>query len=388
MAKRKVNVALIGYQFMGKAHSNAYRQVGRFFDLGVEPVMKVLCGRNEAKVAAAAQNFGWEEYSTNWEDVIARPDIDLIDIGSPNDTHAVITQAALRAGKNVLCEKPLAITAADAKNSYELAKSTGLINGICHNYRKAPAIAYAAQLVKEGRLGKIRHFRGTYLQDWIVDPSVPLVWRLDKKVAGSGSHGDLNAHLIDTARFVMGAEFTEVSGMSETFIKRRPLLADTDGGLTGFKSSSEMGEVTVDDVTAFLARFDNGATGTFEATRLAPGRKNYNRWEINGEKGSIAFNLERMNEIEIYLNDDPAGLQGFHTIQATDSSHPYMEAYWPVAHIIGYEHTFINMVKDLFDAFAKGEMFTPDFLDGYRNQAALEAVEVSAASKQWVTVEH
>ncbi len=384
MAKRPVNIALIGYQFMGKAHSNAYRQVGRFFNLDVEPVMKVIVGRSEEKVRVAQQTFGWQEYATNWEDVIARDDIDLVDIGTPNDSHAAISQAALKAGKHVLCEKPLAITVADARQSYEVAKQTGLVNGICHNYRKAPAIAFAAQLVREGKLGQIRHFRGTYLQDWIVDPGVPLVWRLDKKIAGSGSHGDLNAHLIDTARFVMGTEFADVCGMSETFIKQRPLLADTEGGLSGFKSSGEMGEVTVDDVTAFLARFENGATGTFEATRLAPGRKNYNRWEINGEKGSIAFNLERMNEIEVYLNDDPQGLQGFHTIQATESFMPYMEAYWPVAHIIGYEHTFVNMMKDLMDAIGRGEQFTPDFHDGLKNQEVLEAVEKSAASRQWV----
>ncbi len=383
MAKRKINVALIGYQFMGKAHSNAYRQVGRFFDLDVEPVMKVLVGRSEHKVKAAAENFGWQEYATSWEEVIQRPDIDLIDIGTPNDTHAAISQAALKAGKHVLCEKPLAISVADAKASYDVAKQTGLINGICHNYRKAPAIAMAAQMVRDGKLGAIRHFRGTYLQDWILDPSVPLVWRLDKNIAGSGSHGDLNAHLIDTARFVMGAEFTEVIGLAETFIKKRPLLADTDGGLTGFKASGEMGDVTVDDVTAFLARFNNGATATFEATRLAPGRKNYNRWEINGEKGSIAFNLERMNEIEIYLTDDPQGLQGFHTIQATENFMPYMEGYWPVAHIIGYEHTFINMMKDLFQAIGKGEQFTPDFEDGLKNQAVLEAVDKSVQSRQW-----
>ncbi len=383
MAKRQINVALIGYQFMGKAHSNAYRQVGRFFDLDVEPVMKVLVGRSEHKVKAAAANFGWQEYATNWEEVIQRPDIDLIDIGTPNDSHAAISQAALKAGKHVLCEKPLAISVADAKESYDVAKQTGLINGICHNYRKAPAIAMAAQMVRDGKLGAIRHFRGTYLQDWINDPSVPLVWRLDKKIAGSGSHGDLNAHLIDTARFVMGAEFTEVIGLSETFIKKRPLLADTDGGLTGFKASGEMGDVTVDDVTAFLARFNNGATATFEATRLAPGRKNYNRWEINGEKGTIAFNLERMNEIEIYLTDDPQGLQGFHTIQATENFMPYMEGYWPVAHIIGYEHTFINMMADLFKAIGKGEQFTPDFEDGLKNQAVLEAVDNSVQSRQW-----
>lgn len=387
MAKKQVNVALIGYQFMGKAHSNAYRQVARFFDLDVEPVMKVIVGRSEKKVAAAAEQFGWQEYATSWEDVIARNDIDVIDIGTPNDTHALISQAALKAGKHVLCEKPLAINLPDAKASFELAKETGLITGICHNYRKAPAIAFAAQLVREGKLGQIRHFRGTYLQDWILDPSVPLVWRMDKEIAGSGSHGDLNAHLIDTARFVMGAEFTEVSGMSETFIKKRPLLADTDGGLSGFKATGEMGDVTVDDVTAFLARFDNGATGTFEATRLAPGRKNYNRWEINGEKGSIAFNLERMNEIEIYLTNDPEGLQGFHTIQATDAPHPYMSAYWPVAHIIGYEHTFINMMRDYLAAVGSNEPFSPDFEDGYRNQAVLDAVEKSAASRQWTQVE-
>ena len=383
MAKRQINIALIGYQFMGKAHSNAYRQVGRFFDLDVEPVMKVLVGRSEHKVKAAAENFGWQEHATSWEEVIQRPDIDLIDIGTPNDTHAAISQAALKAGKHVLCEKPLAISVSDAKASYDVAKQTGLINGICHNYRKAPAIAMAAQMVRDGKLGAIRHFRGTYLQDWINDPSVPLVWRLDKNIAGSGSHGDLNAHLIDTARFVMGAEFTEVIGLSETFIKKRPLLADTDGGLTGFKASVEMGDVTVDDVTAFLARFDNGATATFEATRLAPGRKNYNRWEINGEKGTIAFNLERMNEIEIYLTDDPQGLQGFHTIQATENFMPYMEGYWPVAHIIGYEHTFINMMADLFKAIGKGEQFTPDFEDGLKNQAVLEAVDTSVVSRQW-----
>ena len=388
MAKKQVNVALIGYQFMGKAHSNAYRQVGRFFDLPVEPVMKVLVGRSEHKVKAAAELYGWQESATNWEDVIARDDIDLIDIGTPNDSHALISQAALKAGKHVLCEKPLATSLDDARASYQIAQETHLINGICHNYRFAPAIAFARQLIADGKLGKIRHFRGTYLQDWILDPAVPLVWRLDKKIAGSGSHGDLNAHLIDTARWVMGTEFADVCGMSETYIKKRPLLADTEGGLSGFKSSEEMGDVTVDDITAFLARFENGATGTFESTRLAPGRKNYKRWEINGEKGSILFNLERLNEIEIYLVDDPQGLQGFHTIQATENFFPYMDAYWPVAHIIGYEHTFINMIKNLMEAIGNNTPFTPDFGDGYRNQAVLDAVEKSAASRQWAAPEH
>ncbi|HLV81772.1 MAG TPA: Gfo/Idh/MocA family oxidoreductase [Chthonomonadaceae bacterium] len=385
MAKKQINVALIGYQFMGKAHSNAYRQVNRFFDLDVEPVMKVLVGRNEAKVKAAAEQFGWQSYATSWEEVIGRSDIDMIDIGTPNDTHAAISVAALQAGKHVLCEKPLATNLEDAKRSYETARRSGKVNGICHNYRFVPAIAFAAQLVREGRLGRLRHFRGVYLQDWIVDPSVPLVWRLDKSIAGSGSHGDLNAHLIDTARFVMGTEFAEVIGLSDTFIKERPLLADTEGGLAGFKASSEKGQVTVDDQTAFLARFQNGATGTFEATRLAPGRKNHNRWEINGEKGSIVYNQERMNEFEIYLTDDPQGLQGFHLIQATESFMPYMSGYWPVAHIIGYEHTFINMVRDFLEAIEKGKPFTPDFHDGLQNQAVLDAVDRSIVSRQWTS---
>lgn len=387
MAKRQVNVALIGYQFMGKAHSNAYRQVGRFFDIDVEPALKVLCGRNEEKVKIAREKLGWQEYATNWEDVVARGDIDIVDIGTPNNTHAAISHAALAAGKHVLCEKPLAINVADARKSLQAARDSGKVNGICHNYRKAPAIAFAQKLVAEGKIGAIRHFRGTYLQDWIVDPNVPLVWRLDKSIAGSGSNGDLNAHLIDTARFVMGTEFKDVTGLSETFIKDRPLLADTEGGLAGFKASEQKGKVTVDDVTAFLARFDNGATGTFEATRLAPGRKNYNRWEINGEKGSIVFNLERMNEFEIYLTDDPTGVQGFHTVQATESYMPYMDAYWPVAHIIGYEHTFVNMIRDFLQAVATGTSFSPDFLDGFRNQAVLDAVERSCASHQWTTPE-
>jgi predicted dehydrogenase len=383
MAKRQINIALIGYQFMGKAHSNAYRQVGRFFDLDVEPVMKVLCGIPEDKLKIAQQKLGWQEYSTDWQEVVARKDIDMVDIATPNNLHATIAQAALKAGKHVLCEKPLATSIEDARASYEAAKQAGLVNGISHNYRKAPAVAFAAKLVRDGKLGALRHFRGTYLQDWIVDPSVPLVWRLDKKIAGSGSNGDLNAHLIDTARFVMGTEFARVIGMAETYIKKRPLLADTEGGLAGFKASSEMGDVTVDDITAFLARFENDATGTFEATRLAPGRRNHQCWEVNGEKGSIRFNLERMNELEIYVSEDPEGLQGFHLVQATESFMPYMEAYWPAAHIIGYEHTFVNMMKDFLEAVGKGERFSPDFEDGFRNQAVLDAVDRSIESGQW-----
>jgi len=385
MSKRKLNVALIGYQFMGKAHSNAYRQVARFFDdLEVEPVMKVICGRNEENVRKAAQKYGWEEYDTSWERVVERKDIDLVDVSVPGNMHAPIAIAAANAGKMVLCEKPLANTLAEARQMYEAVQKNKVPNALCHNYRFAPAVQLAKQLIDEGRIGKIYHFRGTYLQDWIVDPNFPLVWRLQKEVAGSGAHGDLNAHLIDMARFLVG-EIAEVSGMMETFIKQRPKLAASDDRLGGV-ASSEMGEVTVDDAALFLVRFENGAIGSIEATRFALGRKNYNRFEINGSKGSLVFNLERMNELEVYLQDDPPHIRGFRVVQASDSVHPFMTAYWPVGHIIGYEHTFMNLIYTMLKAFDKGEEFKPNFEDGVRNQAVLEAVDVSSQQRRWVSI--
>lgn len=385
MSKRKLNVALIGYQFMGKAHSNAYRQVARFFDdLEVEPVMKVICGRNEENERKAAQKYGWEEYDTSWERVVERKDIDLVDVSVPGNMHAPIAIAAANAGKMVLCEKPLANTLAEARQMYEAVQKNKVPNALCHNYRFAPAVQLAKQLIDEGRIGKIYHFRGTYLQDWIVDPNFPLVWRLQKEVAGSGAHGDLNAHLIDMARFLVG-EIAEVSGMMETFIKQRPKLAASDDRLGGV-ASSEMGEVTVDDAALFLVRFENGAIGSIEATRFALGRKNYNRFEINGSKGSLVFNMERMNELEVYLQDDPPHIRGFRVVQASDSVHPFMSAWWPVGHIIGYEHTFINLVYSMLKAFDKGEEFKPNFEDGVRNQAVLEAVDVSSQQRRWVSI--
>jgi predicted dehydrogenase len=385
MSKRKLNVALIGYQFMGKAHSNAYRQVARFFDdLEVEPVMKVICGRNEENVRKAAQKYGWEEYDTSWERVVERKDIDLVDVSVPGNMHAPIAIAAANAGKMVLCEKPLANTLAEARQMYEAVQENKVPNALCHNYRFAPAVQLARQLIDEGRIGKIYHFRGTYLQDWIVAPNFPLVWRLQKEVAGSGAHGDLNAHLIDMARFLVG-EIAEVSGMMETFIKQRPKLAASDDRLGGV-ASSEMGEVTVDDAALFLVRFENGAIGSIEATRFALGRKNYNRFEINGSKGSLVFNLERMNELEVYLQDDPPHIRGFRVVQASDSVHPFMTAYWPVGHIIGYEHTFMNLIYTMLKAFDKGEEFKPNFEDGVRNQAVLEAVDVSSQQRRWVSI--
>ncbi len=313
-----------------------------------------------------------------------RKDIDLVDVSVPGNMHAPIAIAAANAGKMVLCEKPLANTLAEARQMVEAVQKNKVPNALCHNYRFAPAVQLAKQLIDEGRIGKIYHFRGTYLQDWIVDPNFPLVWRLQKEVAGSGSHGDLNAHLIDMARFLVG-EIAEVSGMMETFIKQRPKLAASDDRLGGV-ASSEMGEVTVDDAALFLVRFENGAIGSIEATRFALGRKNYNRFEVNGSKGSLVFNLERMNELELYLETDPAGTRGFRTIQVTESVHPYVSAWWPPGHIIGYEHTFTHLVRDALEAISKGELPSPSFYDGLRCQAVLEAVEISANERRWVEV--
>lgn len=384
MAKR-VNVGLVGYKFMGKAHSHAYHDVAMFFDLDAVPVMKAICGRDEKGVKAAAERFGWETYETSWEKLVKRDDIDLIDITAPSNAHKEIGIAAAEAGKHVFCEKPLALNLADAREMLKAVEKAGVKHMINFNYRTAPAVALAKKMIDDGLIGKIYHFRGVYLQDWIISPDFPIVWRLDKSVAGSGSHGDLNAHIIDIARFLVG-EFDCVVGMEETFIKERPLTEiGTTGGLHA-KATGGKGEVTVDDATLFLARFTNGAVATFEATRFAAGRKNHNRFEINGSKGSIVFNLERMNELEYYNVDDPEGLQGFRVIQATDPSHPYLHAWWPPAHIIGYEHTFIHQVYNLMQAIANDKMPSPSFVDGVKCQEVLDAVVKSIQEKRWVKI--
>ena len=318
--ERDADVALIGYAFMGRAHSNAYRQVGPFFKPRLRPRMKVLCGRTRSNVEKAARELGWEEVATDWRAVVERPDIDIIDIATPGDSHAEIAIAAARAGKAVFCEKPLANSVRDAERMLKAADTAGVAHMVCHNYRRAPAVMLARQLITEGQLGEIRHYRGTYLQDWITDPKFPLVWRLDRKQAGSGALGDIAAHSIDLARFLVG-EIAEVAGHLETFIRKRP-LPGTPG---------RRGQVTVDDAATALVRFANGAMGTIEATRLAPGRKNYNRFEINGSRGSLAFDLERMNELELYLESDRPAVRGFRRVLVTEPKHPYMKAWWPPA---------------------------------------------------------
>lgn len=382
MSKRKLNVGLIGYQFMGKAHSNAYRQVGRFFDLPVDVGMHTICGRTESAVREAAHKMGWDNVETDWRKVVANPDIDIIDVSTPGDSHCEIACAAAEAGKIVFCEKPIGNTLDEAKTMLDAVKKAGVANAVFHNYRKAPAVALAKKMIADGKLGTIYHMRAVYLQDWIADPNFPLVWRLQKEKCGSGTHGDINAHIIDLGRHLLG-EFDEVVGMLHTFIKKRPLAAGIDDKL-GAKASSEMGDVTVDDAAMFLAKFKNGALGTFEASRFAVGRKNHNRFEINGSKGSVVFNLERMNELEYYNNEDTDGEHGFRLIQATEGSHPYAAHYWPVGHIIGYEHTFVNLVADALTAIHDGKPCSPDFVDGYENQRVLDAVEKSHENRTWV----
>lgn len=334
---------------------------------------------------AAAEKFGWENYETDWRNVVENPEIDIVDISTPGDSHAEISIAASRAGKIVFCEKPIGNTLEEAKAMYDAVKASGRPSAVFHAYRKAPAVALAKKMIEEGRLGTIYHIRATYLQDWIADPEFPLVWRLEKDKAGSGAHGDLGAHLIDLARHLVG-EFSEVCGMLHTFIKQRPVLAEVDDRLGG-KAGSEMGDVTVDDSSLFLAKFENGAIGTFEATRMALGRKNHNRFEINGSQGSLVFNVERMNELEFFDNTDSEETHGFRLIQTTESSHPYTGNYWPVGHIIGYEHTFINLLADAFAAIHDKKRIEPDYEDGLRNQIVLDAVERSSATRSWVKIE-
>ena len=370
-----VNIALIGHAFMGRAHSNAYRQVGPFFSLRLAPRLKVICGRDPERTEDACRTLGWEEAATDWAAVVRRPDIDVVDVSTPGDLHSPMAIAAARAGKVVFCEKPLANTLREAEQMLAAVKKAGVLHMICHNYRHAPAVMLAKQLIADGRIGEIRHFRGTYLQDWINDPAFPLVWRLQRVRTGSGALDDIGAHVIDLARFLVG-EITEVAGDLRTFIKERPLV----------DRPRKRGRVTVDDAAVAVARFENGATGTIEATRLAPGRKNYNRFEINGSRGSVAFDLERMNELQVYFESDPPGMRGFRTILVTESGHPYVKAWWPPGHIIGYEHTFTHTVYDLLEAIADDRLPEPNFVDGVRNQKVMDAIERAAKGRRWIRV--
>jgi predicted dehydrogenase len=379
----EIGVGLVGYKFMGRTHSNAYRQVAHFFDVDPVPRMRAICGRDETSVREAAAKLGWESYETDYHALVARDDVGLVDVSTPGDTHRDVVLAALAAGKHVICEKPLANSLDEAREMLAAANRAGVVNMVNFNYRRVPAVQLAKQLIADGRLGEVRHWRAVYLQDWINDPNFPLVWRLQRDKAGSGALGDIAAHIVDLAHFLLGP-ITEVVGTLDTFIRERPLETASSGGAgLSAAASQEKGRVTVDDATTFLARFKSGATGTFEATRLAPGRRNHNAFEINGSKGTLVWDLERLNELQVYFTDDPAGLQGLRTINVTEGVHPYAGAWWPAGHILGYEHTFVHAVKDLMDGIKQNESPAPTFADGFRCQAVLDAVERSAASRAW-----
>jgi predicted dehydrogenase len=387
-----INIALIGQGFMGRSHSNAWGQVAKFFKPPLTPVMHTVFGQPEENPAAFAANWGWKNASTNWEQLVRSPEIGLVDVATPNYMHAPVAKAAIAAGKAVSCEKPIAGSLADAREMVNAAKAAKVKTFVWFNYRRCPAVAFAHQMIKAGRLGDIRHVRAVYLQDW-ADESVPLLWRFDKTLAGSGAHGDLNAHIVDMTRFVTGQEITEIAGaIAETFIKERTLPTGVAAGgiAAGRQGAGAKGKVTVDDAVLFLARFSGGAVASFEAARQATGNQNRNGFEINGTKGSVKFDFERMNELQYYDATLPRAVQGWTTIMCTHGAdHPYVANWWPDAHTIGYEHGFTNEAYDILRVLA-GEPPTvpiPDFEDAYQTQRVLEAALISAEERRPVKME-
>ena len=379
-----LRVAMVGHAFMGNAHSQAWRTAPHFFDLPLRPEMAVLVGHDAGRAAEAAARLGWAESSADWREVIARDDVDVVDICTPGDTHAEIAIAALRAGKHVLCEKPLANTVAEAEEmtaAADEARAHGVRAMVGFTYRRVPAVGLARALVEEGRIGDVRHVRAQYLQDWIADPEAPLSWRLDKAKAGSGALGDIGAHIVDLTQYITGQRITELTGRLETFVKERP-YAESHSGLSG-TASTERGPVTVDDAASFLATLSSGAMGVFEATRFATGRKNAIRIEVNGSLGSLAFDFEDMNVLEYFDARDDAEHAGFRRILATEAGHPYVAAWWPPGHGLGYEHGFTHQVVDLVRAIANGEDPSPSFADGLNVQRVLAAVETSSDTRTW-----
>lgn len=388
-----LRIGMVGYAFMGAAHSHAWRTAHRFFDLPLTPQLTAVAGRNAAAVGEAAARMGWASTETDWRALLERDDIDLIDICSPGNTHAEIAVAALRAGKHVLCEKPLANTVAEAEEmtaaAHEAARN-GVFAMCGYSYRRTPALALARRMADDGRLGKIRQVRAQYLQDWLSDENAPLTWRLDRKVSGSGALGDIGAHIIDAAQFVTGQQITGVSALMETFTRRRPAGGDFVGlgGHGAVGEDQPMGDVTVDDAAIFTARFDGGPIGVFEATRAALGRKNAMRLEVNGSRGSLAFDFEDMNFLQYYDGTDRPGEQGFHRIMVTEPEHPYVGNWWPTGHGLGYEHGFTHQAADLVGALAAGTQPTPSFAEALQVQRVLAAVEESAADEsRWTMVD-
>jgi len=379
MSKKQLRIGLIGTGFMGRAHSNAYRKAPNFFDLGMEPVLQAVCARSEGAAAAFAKQWGFATSETDWRALIARDDIDAVDICTPNDTHKEIALAAAAAGKIIMCEKPLARTAAEGREMVAAIEKAGVANTVWYNYRRVPAVTLAKQLIDEGKLGKIYHYRAQFLQDWTIATDLPQggagLWRLDHEAAGSGVTGDLLAHCIDTAMWLNGKIGT-VSAMTETFVKERM------HNLTG-----KVEPVGIDDACAFLARFDNGSLGTFESTRYARGHKALYTFEINGENASIQWDLHDLHRLSYFDHRDDSRTRGWRSIHVTDSDMPYMDKWWVPGLQIGYEHSFVHQFADFVNGIASGEPIGPTFQDAQVTQEVCEAVLASAADKQWHTVE-
>ena len=373
----EIGVGMLGYAFMGKAHSNAFKKIPyMMYPPPAIPKLAAICGRNEEATRAAAIRFGYDRYYTDWREMLADDTVQLFDNGGPNDAHAEPCIAAAQAGKHILCEKPLARTAEESKMMLDAVQKAGVKHMVAFNYRFVPAIRQMRKLIESGALGRIYHFRAVYLQEWIMPHyNMPMIWRLTKDVAGSGALGDLGAHIIDLGRYLVG-EVDSVSAMTRTFIPERPWGDGT------------MGTVDVDDAFAAVVSFDNGALGTVEATRFAAGRKNGNVIEINGEKGSLRFNLERMNELEAFwIDDEPKETRGFHQVLISEPYHPWWENWWPQGHMIGWEHTFVHEITHLLDCIVNDKPVAPigaDFEDGYRCAVICDAILESAASKRQV----
>ncbi|HYJ27740.1 MAG TPA: Gfo/Idh/MocA family oxidoreductase, partial [Nocardioides sp.] len=373
----RLGIGMVGYAFMGAAHSQGWRNARSFFDPALTPDLVAIGGRNVDAASDVARRFDWRNVETDWRALIARDDVDLVDVCTPGDTHAEIAIAALEAGKHVLCEKPLANTVAEARAmvaAAERARANGIRSMVGFTYRRVPAIALARQLVQEGRVGEIRHVRAQYLQDWLVDPETPLTWRMQKDRAGSGALGDTGAHIIDLAHFITGERITGVSATTETFVRERPLPGAARG--LSAEVGTGRGRVTVDDAAVFIARLSGGALATFEATRFATGRKNSIRLEINGSRGSIAFDFEDMNVLQVHDAEAPVREAGFTRVIVTEATHPYVEHWWPAGHGLGYEHGFTHQAADLIGAIAAGDDPEPSFADGLAVQEVLAAVEL------------
>jgi len=384
-----LRIAMIGHGFMGAAHSQGWRTAPRFFDLPLRPEMQVLVGRSPEATRAAADTWGWTETATDWRSVLGRDDIDVVDIVTPGDSHAEIAIAALEAGKHVLCEKPLANTVEEAQamaDAAARAAGRGVMAMVGFTYRRVPAATFARDLVAAGRIGEIRQVRASYRQDWLTDAESPMTWRLDKSRAGSGALGDIGAHAIDLAQFVSGQRIASVSGVLQTIVGDRPLLAESRG-LSG-TASAERGTVTVDDLALFTARFESGVLGSFEASRFASGRKNSLRLEISGSLGAVAFDLEDLNSLQFFDATAPIETQGFTRILVTEPEHPYVSAWWPAGHMLGYEHGFSHQAKDFVEAISTRTQPRPSFADGLQVQRVLDSVESSAAAgSAWTNVD-